>query len=95
MPPEVGTGGFIDSAKQEKLPIRYKDLVAPEAYRIDLLVGNCLVIELKMVEAPLPIHSANLPTYLRMSVCHLGLLIHCQTICLKDGLKRLAHDFPA
>ena len=56
----------ITSVRQLVLPIKYKDLLVPEAYRIDLLVGNCLVIELKTVEALVPIHSAQLLTYLRM-----------------------------
>ena len=85
----------IESARQVILPIRYKDLVVPEAYRIDLRVENCLVVELKTVEALLPIHSAQLLTYLRMSNCHLGFLINFHTVRLKDGIKRLVHDFPS
>lgn len=85
----------IESARQVIPPIRYKGLVVPEAYRIDLRVEDCLVIELKTVEALLPIHSAQLLTYLRMSNCHLGLLINFHTVRLKDGIKRLVHDFPA
>src|SRR5688572_9747532 len=68
---ELKLRGF-DSVRQLVLPIQYKDLVVPEAYRIDLLVENCLVIELKTVQALLPIHSAQLLTYLRMSSNHLG-----------------------
>ena len=45
----------IESVRQLVLPIKYKDLVVPEAYRIDLLVENCLVIELKTVESLLPV----------------------------------------
>lgn len=90
---ELGLRG-IASARQVILPIRYKDLVVPEACRIDLQVENCLVVELKTVEALLPIHSVQLLTYLRMSNCHLGLLINFHTIRLKDGIKRLVHDFP-
>lgn len=81
--------------RQLILPITYKDLVVPEAYRIDLLVENCLVIELKTVEALLPIHSAQLLTYLRMSDNHLGLLINFHTVRLTDGIKRLVHNFPS
>ena len=84
-----------ESVRQLILPIKYKDLVVPEAYRIDLLVENCLVIELKTVEALLPIHSAQLLTYLRMSDNHLGLLINFHTVRLTDGIKRLVHNFPS
>ncbi len=84
-----------ESVRQLVLPIKYKDLVVPEAYRIDLLVENCVVIELKTVEALLPIHSAQLLTYLRMSDNHLGLLINFHTVRLTDGIKRLVHNFPS
>ncbi len=85
----------IASVRQLLLPIRYKDLEIPDAYRIDLLVENCLVIELKTVEALLPVHSAQILTYLRMSEKHLGLLINFHTVLLKDGIKRLVHNFPS
>ena len=85
----------IASDRQLVLPIKYKDLLVPEAYRIDLLVENCLVIELKTVEALVPIHSAQLLTYLRMSDTHLGLLINFHTVRLTDGIKRLVHNFPS
>lgn len=91
---ELKLRGF-ESVRQKVLPITYKDLVVPEAYRIDLLVENCLVIELKTVEALLPIHSAQLLTYLRMSNNHLGLLINFHTVRLTDGIKRLVHNFPS
>ena len=91
---ELNLRGF-ESVRQLSLPIRYKDLVVPEAYRIDLLVANCLVIELKTVEALLPIHSAQVLTYLRMSDHHLGLLINFHTVRLTDGIKRLVHNFPS
>jgi GxxExxY protein len=91
---ELKLRGF-ESVRQMILPITYKDLVVPEAYRIDLLVENCLVIELKTVEALLPIHSAQLLTYLRMSNNHLGLLINFHTVRLTDGIKRPVHNFPS
>ncbi len=81
--------------RQVVLPIQYKNLVVPEAYRIDLLVENCLVIELKTVENLLPIHSAQLLTYLRMSHKCIGLLMNFHSIRLADGIKRLVHQFPS
>lgn len=80
--------------RQLMLPIKYKDLELDEAYRIDLLVENSIVIELKTVDQLLPIHSAQLLTYLRMSGNHLGLLINFQTVRLVDGIKRQVHKFP-
>ncbi len=83
------------SERQVMLPIQYKSMIVPEAYRIDLLVENCLVIELKTVESLLPIHSAQILTYLRMSNKHLGLLINFHNVLLTDGIKRLVHHFPS
>jgi GxxExxY protein len=65
-----------------------------DAYRIDLLVEDSLIIEVKTVEAFLPVHSAQLLTYLRMSEKYLGLLINFHTVRLVDGIKRQVHKFP-
>ena len=81
--------------RQIPLPIEYKGLVVPEAYRIDLLLENQLVIELKAVETLQPIHSAQLLTYLKMSGKHLGLLINFHSDRLTEGIKRLVHNFPS
>ena len=81
--------------RQIPLPIEYKGLVVPEAYRIDLLLENQLVIELKAVETLQSIHSAQLLTYLKMSGKHLGLLINFHSARLTDGIKRLVHNFPS
>jgi GxxExxY protein len=85
----------ISSVRQLLLPITYKGLVIPDAYRIDLLVDGCLMVELKTVEALQQIHFSQLLTYLRMSNNHLGLLINFRTVLLKDGIKRLVHNFPS
>ena len=57
-------------------------------------MGNCLVVELKTMDALLSIHSAQLLTCLKMSNNHLGLLINFHTVRLADGIKRLVHNFP-
>ena len=72
------------------LPICYEGVVIEGAYRIDFLVGGRLVVELKSVEKFLPIHSAQLLTYLRLSGNRLGLLINFNTPLIKDGIKRIA-----
>ncbi len=84
----------ISSERQLLLPITYKDLEIPDAYRIDLLVENSLVVELKTVPALLPVHSAQVLTYLKMSGKRLGLLINFHTIRLADEVKRFVHNFP-
>ena len=85
----------IKSERQVSLPIIYKGQVIPDAYRIDLLVDDCLVIEIKTVSALTPVHFAQVLTYLRMSGNRLGLLINFHNIRLADGIKRLVHNFPS
>lgn len=91
---ELGLQG-IGAERQVLLPIRYKNLEIAEAYRIDLLVEDRLVIELKTVDVLKPIHSAQLLIYLRMSGNCLGLLINFHTVQLRDGIKRIVHNFPS
>jgi GxxExxY protein len=71
------------------LPICYEGVTIESAYRIDLLVGHRLIVELKAVDQLLPIHSAQLLTYLRLSGNRLGLLINFNTPLIKDGIKRI------
>jgi GxxExxY protein len=85
----------IASERQQRLSICYKNLNVPDAYRIDLFVENSIVVEIKTVETLLPIHSAQLLTYLKMSGKHLGLLINFRNLRLADGIKRLVHQFPS
>jgi GxxExxY protein len=84
----------IASQRQLLLPIHYKDLLIPDAYRMDLLVEYSLVVELKTVQSLLPVHSAQVLTYLRMSGKHLGLLINFHTVRLADEIKRFVYNFP-
>ncbi|MBK9445473.1 MAG: GxxExxY protein [Betaproteobacteria bacterium] len=86
---ELGKRG-VAFASQCLLPIRYEGVVIKDAYRIDLLVSDRLVVELKSVEQLLPIHSAQLLTYLRLSGNRLGLLINFNAPRIKDGIKRIA-----
>lgn len=84
----------INSIRQVLKPIRYKDLEISDAYRIDFLVENSLIIELKTVSELIPVHHAQVLTYLRMSEKHLGLLINFHTVRLADQIKRIVHNFP-
>lgn len=90
---ELTLRGMV-SQRQVPLPIKYKGLEIPDAYRIDLLVENSLVVELKTVPSLLPVHHAQILTYLRMSGKHLGLLINFHTVRLADEIKRFVHNFP-
>lgn len=80
----------VPFASQYVLSICYEGVAIEGAYRIDLLVGGRLVVELKSVDQLLPVHSAQLLTYLKLSNNRLGLLINFNTPLIKDGIKRIA-----
>jgi len=75
--------------KQKALPLIYKKVNLEAGYRIDLLVENCVVVEIKSVEALADIHMAQILTYLKLSRCNLGLLVNFNVKHLKDGIKRM------
>ncbi|MFH6943912.1 GxxExxY protein [Flavobacterium sp. FlaQc-52] len=74
--------------KQKALPILYKDIKLDHGYRIDLLVENKIVIELKTVEAFTDVHFAQILTYLKLGNYPLGLLINFNSKILKNNIKR-------
>jgi len=84
----------VSPVRQLLLPLTDKGVIIPDSYRIDLLVEDKIVVELKTVEALKPIHSAQVLAYLRMSGKQLGLLIHFHVPFLCYGLKRLVHQLP-
>jgi GxxExxY protein len=86
----------ISSVRQLPQPVIYKgEELEEEGYKIDLLVEDCIIVELKTVSELLPIHHSQLLTYLRLSEKKLGLLINFHVPLLKNGIKRLVHDFPS
>ena len=74
--------------RQVPLPITYKGLSVECSYRLDLVVENRIVIELKCVEALLPVHEAQILTYLRLSGYRIGLLMNFYVPVLKQGIIR-------
>ncbi len=78
--------------KQVALPVTYKEVELEVGYRLDLLVQNKVVVELKSVKELLPVHTAQLLTYLKLSNHRLGLLINFNVAKLTDGIKRIAND---
>lgn len=78
----------INVERQKKLPIIYKGIQLDTDYRIDLLIDNQLIIELKNVEALQPVHSAQLLTYMKLSNLKYGLLLNFNVPHLKQGIKR-------
>jgi GxxExxY protein len=82
----------ISYSTQLPLPIKYKGMVLDCGYRIDLLVEGRLLVELKAIEKLLPIHEAQLLTYLRLGGWQIGLLINFNVPILTNGIKRLANN---
>ena len=75
-----------------QLPVRYKDTEIDCAYRLDLVVENKVVVEIKSVENLLNIHTAQLITYLKLTDCRLGYLLNFNTARLKYGIKRIVNN---
>jgi len=85
----------ISSRRQVQTEVFYKgEILDEDAYRIDLLVEESVVVEIKTVSAIVPIHEAQLHTYMRLSQKKLGLLINFNVILLRDGIKRHVINFP-
>lgn len=80
-------------ASQITLPIIYRGIRLDAGYRIDLLVENAVIVELKAIERLLPVHEAQLLSYLRMSDLRLGLLINFNVRLLRDGVRRMVNNF--
>jgi GxxExxY protein len=75
-------------ARQVDLSIEYDDLLLPCGYRADIVVGDSVIVEVKSVDRILPVHEAQLLTYLRVSRYRIGLLLNFNTLSLKDGIRR-------
>lgn len=83
--------GF-DVKQQVSLPFIYKEVKQDVGYRIDLLVNNKLIIEIKAVEVIAPVHYAQLLTYLKLSGYKLGLLINFNSKTLRDSIHRVVNN---
>ena len=75
--------------KQIPLPLIYKEVKLDAGYRVDLLVENKVLVEIKSVESLADIHLAQILTYMKLSGCKLGLLINFNVAHLKAGIKRV------
>jgi GxxExxY protein len=75
--------------RQMSLPVVYKSIRLDCGYRIDLMVEGVLVVELKTVDAILPVHRAQLLTYLKLTGFHTGLLLNFHVAVLRDGIRRM------
>jgi GxxExxY protein len=81
----------IPFKRQVSLPVMYKNKKLDIGYRIDLLVNDEVVVELKTVESILPIHEAQTLTYMRLGGWQVGLILNFNVTVLKNGIKRLVH----
>jgi len=78
----------IDFRKEFNLPLQYKGMKLDCGYRVDILVEDLVLVELKAIHALAPVHEAQLLTYLRLGGWKLGLLINFNVAVLKDGIPR-------
>ena len=77
--------------QQVLIPVRYEDFTTDNGYRVDLLVGDRVVVELKALEAILPVHRAQLLSYLRLGGFKLGYLLNFNAARMRDGIVRLVN----
>lgn len=82
----------LNVEKQKPLPLIYEEVKLDIGYRIDIIVNNKLIIEIKSVEALNDVHFAQLLTYLKLTNCKLGLLINFNVTLIKNGVKRVVNN---
>ena len=80
--------------EQKPLPVVYKQVRLDCGYRLDLVVEDEIIVEIKAIEKLLPIHEAQLLSYLRLAKKRVGLLMNFHVPVLKNGLKRIVNEFP-
>lgn len=90
---ELGTRGLVVE-RQKELPVAYRGVRIDCGYRLDLLVENQVILELKSVERLERIHEAQMMSYLKLSGKHIGLLINFNVVQLVKGLKRIVLNLP-
>lgn len=83
----------VDVQTQVGLPVVYDGIKLDAGYRIDLFVENEIVVELKAIEKVLPIHEAQLLSYLKLSGRQVGLLLNFNVVHFRNGIKRLVNNF--
>jgi GxxExxY protein len=79
---------------QKALPLVYRDVTVPCAYRADIVVEHAVVLEVKAVDRIAPIHSRQLYTYLRVADCRVGLVLNFSAPTMLEGIKRVVNNFP-
>jgi len=82
----------VEVQKQKALPLIYEEVKLDIGYRIDIIVENKLILEIKSVEALNDVHFAQLLTYLKLTDCKLGMLINFNVDLIKNGIKRVVNN---
>ncbi|MFV8358037.1 GxxExxY protein [Flavobacterium sp. XS1P32] len=82
----------LNVVKQKSLPLVYEEVKLDIGYRIDIIVEDKLILEIKSVDALNDIHFAQLLTYLKLTNCKLGLLMNFNVVLIKDGIKRIVNN---
>jgi GxxExxY protein len=88
-------GSGFRSEQKRRLPLIYKGVRVTPTYEADVIVEDCVIVEVKAVEALHPIHEQQLMTYLRLSGCRVGLVLNFGGATLKSGIRRVVNNFPA
>ncbi len=83
----------IKTERQKEIPIHFKGRKLDKTFKLDLLIDDLIVLELKTVESILPVHEAQLVSYLKLSNKKLGLLVNFNSHLLKDGIRRKVNNF--
>jgi len=84
----------IPLKRQMALPVHYDGVLIDCGYRVDLLIEDQIILELKSIDRLAPIHEAQLLTYLKLANLNLGLLINFNVLHLRNGIKRIVYNFP-
>lgn len=82
----------LEIQKQQALPLFYEEVKLDVGYRLDIIVEDKLILEIKSVDALNDIHFAQLLTYLKLTNCKLGLLINFNVLLIKNGVKRVVNN---
>ncbi|MBI1299834.1 GxxExxY protein [bacterium] len=82
----------IPFERQKVLPVHYKGEQLDCGYRLDLIVGGLVIVEIKAVEELAPIHVAQVITYLKLTGCRLGLLMNFNQVLMRDGIQRVVQN---
>jgi len=82
----------LNVVKQKPLPLLYEEVKLEIGYRLDLLVENKVIVEIKAVETLNDVHLAQILTYLKLSDCKLGLLINFNVALIKNGIRRVVNN---